>query len=73
MLLIVEPVGQRAERTEAEGREACAQMAGFGERLKARGLLFATESLRSQADAARVEVRGGKPRVVDDRSPRRRR
>jgi hypothetical protein len=40
-------------------------MVSFGEDLKARGLLLATESLKSHADAARAEVRGGRLRVVD--------
>ena len=65
MLLIVEPPGQRLTRTEAEGREAYAQMARFGQTLKDRGLLLATESLKSQTDSARVEVRGGRPHVLD--------
>ena len=45
MLLIVEPVGQRATRNEAEGREAYAQMQQFGEALAAEGKLQAVESL----------------------------
>jgi hypothetical protein len=65
MLLIVEPPGQRATRTEAEGREAYAQMLRFADSLKSRGLLLATESLKSQDHAARVQVRDGRPRVVD--------
>lgn len=65
MLLIVEPPGQRATRTEAEGRAAYDTMVAFGERLKARGLLVASESLRSQSDAARVQVRNGKMQVID--------
>ncbi|MCW7539158.1 YciI family protein [Aquabacterium sp. A7-Y] len=65
MLLIVEPIGQRRTRSEAEGREAYERMQRFGEDLQARGLLRASESLASQADAARVEVRGGKRRVLD--------
>ena len=65
MLLIVEPPGQRLTRTEAEGREAYAQMVRFGQALKERGVLLATESLKSQTDAARVEVRGGRPHVLD--------
>jgi hypothetical protein len=33
LLPIIEPVGQRATRTEAQGREACASMQRFGESL----------------------------------------
>jgi hypothetical protein len=65
MLLIIEPPGQRATRSEAEGRDAYAQMLRFGRGLKDRGLLLATESLKSHTDAARVEVRGGRSHVLD--------
>jgi hypothetical protein len=65
MLLMVEPVGQRQARTAAEGREAYASMVRWGESLKQRGLLIATESLRSQAQASRVQVRGGRASVMD--------
>lgn len=65
MLLIVEPVGQRASRTAEEGREVYARMTRFGESLRARGKLLAAESLASQASAARVHTREGKTQVVD--------
>jgi hypothetical protein len=65
MLLIVEPRGQRAERTPDEGKDAYAQMVRFGEGLKARGLLKAVESLQSDAGGVRVAVRGGKPVLRD--------
>lgn len=65
MLLIVEPRGQRAERTAEEGQEAYAQMVRFGEGLKARGLLRASESLRSDKDGVRVSVRNGKRTLLD--------
>lgn len=65
MLLIHEPVGQRATRSLAQGREAYAQMQAWGEALKARSVLISGESLKSQDDAARVQVRGGKPQVLD--------
>jgi hypothetical protein len=66
MLLIVEPVGQRAERTEAEGRALYAAMQRFGEQLAARGQLRAVESLASQDGAARVRAPAGAPvQVVD--------
>ena len=63
MLLIVEPIGQRRERTEDEGRALYERMKRFGEDLKARGLLLGVESLR--ADGVRVQVRGGKRTLVD--------
>ena len=65
MLLIVEPTGQRAERTEAEGRELYARMQRFGEDLKAQGKLKAVESLASQTSAVRVSTRGGKAQLLD--------
>jgi hypothetical protein len=65
MLLIIEPIGQRESRTEAEGREAYAVMRRFADELTAKGLLVSAESLASQAKAARVEVRGNKTQVVD--------
>lgn len=65
MLLIVEPLGQRATRTEAEGRAAYDAMVAYGKRLQERGLLVASESLKTQQDAARVQVRNGKPLVID--------
>ena len=64
MLLMVEPKGQRRTRTPEEGREVYARMVRWGENLKSRGLLVASESL-SLEDATRVRVRGGKAQVVD--------
>ena len=65
MLMMVEPVGQRQSRTEAEGREAYARMVGWAERLHERGLLIAAESLRSHSSASRLQVRGGQTHVID--------
>jgi hypothetical protein len=65
LLLIVEPRGQRGNRTPEEGRLAYAQMVQFGEGLKARGLLRASESLRSDSEGVRVSVRGGEPKLLD--------
>lgn len=65
LLLIIEPRGQRAERTEQEGREAYARMVRFGEELQGRGLLRAAESLRSDHAGVRVSVRDGKRLLRD--------
>jgi hypothetical protein len=65
MLLILEPPGQRATRTEAEGREAYARIQRFGERLAAQGKLRAVESLASQSGAVRVTRAAGQPQVLD--------
>ncbi|MGH8855749.1 MAG: YciI family protein [Telluria sp.] len=61
MLLIHEPVGQRATRSDAEGRAVYERMLRFGEDLRSRGLLLAAESLASQDSGARVT----KARIVD--------
>ena len=65
MLLIVEPVQQREERSEEEGRLLYEQMLRYTDDLKARGVLRASDSLKSHAEAARIEVRGGKRAVID--------
>ena len=66
MLLIHEDPAQRAKRTEAEGRAVFGQMLDYAEQLKKRGVLKAVESLSSpDANAARVQVRGGQARLVD--------
>ncbi|SIT35544.1 DGPFAETKE family protein [Paraburkholderia ribeironis] len=65
MLLIVEPTHQRAERGETAGRELYDQMVRFAADLKERGKLRGVESLTSQDDAVRVQVRGGQPKLLD--------
>jgi len=65
MLLIVEPRGQRQERTEEQGRGLYESMLGFAGGLKERGLLIAAESLRSDGAGVRVQVRNGKRVTVD--------
>ncbi len=65
MLLIVEPVGQRRARTEDEGRELYTRMLDFSAGLQARGVLKASQSLKSDAEAMRVQVRDGRSTLVD--------
>ncbi len=65
MLLIIEPAGQRRERSEAEGRELYARMLRFSSELKERGLLKSSQSLRSDAEGVRVQVRSGKRTLID--------
>jgi len=65
MLLIVEPTGQRAERTEQAGRDLYDRMLAFGADLKSRGVLMAAESLASQDRAVRIQKRDGRTRMVD--------
>jgi hypothetical protein len=65
MLLIVEPVGQRAERSDAEGRAVYDRMVRFGQDLQARGVLRASESLKSTEDGVRLQRRGGQATLID--------
>ncbi|HSV54948.1 MAG TPA: YciI family protein [Burkholderiaceae bacterium] len=65
MLLILEPTGQRSTRNEAEGHAVYDRMLRFGDDLKRRGLLRATESLSGHAGATRVQVRGGEAQMRD--------
>lgn len=65
MLLIVEPPGQRAERGLEAGKQVYAEMLRFAEGLKARGVLRGVESLASDAQGVRVQVRDGRPSLVD--------
>jgi hypothetical protein len=63
MLLILEPKEQRQSRSPEEGQAAWDSMLRFSEGLQAQGLLKAGSALKS--DGVRVEVRGGKSKVVD--------
>ncbi|QSQ25517.1 dehydrogenase [Pyxidicoccus parkwayensis] len=65
MLMILEPRGQRLERTQEQAHHAMDRMLRFREDLKSRGILRLGESLRSDDNAVRVGLRGGK-RVVND-------
>ncbi len=65
LLLIHEPVGQRAARSEAEGRAAYDAMLAFGAELRGRGLLAAAESLASERAATRVQRRDGRTQMLD--------
>jgi len=65
MLLVVERVGDRAVRSESEGRTLYDRMLRFSEDLKQRGLLTMSQSLKTDAAGARVTTRGEKPIVRD--------
>lgn len=65
LLLIIEPIGQRRGRTEAEGRVLYDQTLRFSADLKERGLLQLSQSLRSDANGVRVQLRGGKRSLID--------
>jgi hypothetical protein len=65
MLLVVEKPGDRASRSEMEGSELYDRMLHFSEDLKRRGLLTLSQSLKSDAAAARLTVRSEKPVLRD--------
>ncbi len=65
MLMIVEPRGQRSDRSEAEGRALYAEMVAFGQGLHAQGKLYASESLRPDDHAVRVRQAQGRPQLLD--------
>lgn len=65
MLLIMEPHGQRAARTETEGRAAYQRMLDYSAQLKARGVLRASQSLLTDTQGVRVRVRDGQRTLVD--------
>ena len=69
MLLMIEPVGQRQARTPEQGAEAYASMVRWGESLKQRGLLIASESLQSHSGASRVQKTSGRLHVTDGPFP----
>ena len=65
MLLVAEPRGQRAQRTDAEGRTLYARMEHYADDLKARGVLRAYSSLRNDSEGKRVQIRDGKRNLRD--------
>ena len=65
MLLILEPGEKRRTRPPDEGRLAYERMLRFTEDLKARGVLKASDALRSDAEGVRIESRGGKRTILD--------
>jgi hypothetical protein len=65
LLLIHEPIGQRAERGEANGRVVYQQMLDFTADLQRGGVLQASSSLADVAHGTRVQQRGGATRLVD--------
>lgn len=65
LLLIIEPIGQREARGPEAGREAYASMLAFGDSLAQRGVLQGAQSLAGLDHAARVQVRSGRPSIID--------
>jgi len=65
MLLVAEPRGQRAERTEEEGRTLYQRMLDYADGLKERGVLRAYSSLRNDSEGQRLQIRDGKRSLRD--------
>lgn len=65
LLLIQEPVEQRAERGEAAGREVYQHMLDFTESLRQRGVLMASSALEHVRSGQSLRIRDGQRRVVD--------
>ena len=65
MLLVVEKTGDRAARSESDGVALYERMLRFSESLKRRGLLTMGQSLKTDADGARVTKQGEKSLVRD--------
>ena len=63
MLLIVEPLGQRAERGRVAGEAVYQRMVDFSAELQAAGLLLGVNSLGTAA--RRLSKRDGDTQVVD--------
>lgn len=65
MLLIVERRGSRSARPSSEGQAVYERMSRFATDLKSRGILTASDSLKSDAEAVRLEIRDGKRTLID--------
>ena len=63
MLLIVEPQGQRADRSLEDGQAVYQRMVDYSHKLESSGILLGVNSLRSEA--TRLNKRAGKASVVD--------
>jgi hypothetical protein len=63
MLLILEPPGQRTQRSAAEGHAAYERMLDYARTLKERGVLLSVESLREEG--VRLNVEAGRKRLTD--------
>src|SRR5262245_6705682 len=59
-LLIMETSGDRRNRPKDVGRDAYDQMVRFAKGLQERGVLKGVESLKSDAEAVRIETKAGK-------------
>ncbi len=65
VLLVMEKVGERAQRGEAAGRELYDRMLRFSQELKDRGVLTLSQALTSELNAVRVRREGGRTVLRD--------
>jgi hypothetical protein len=65
MLLVVEKAGDRESRSPTEGSVLYDRMLSFSEDLKRRGLLTLSQSLKTEAVAARVTRQGDRSILRD--------
>jgi hypothetical protein len=65
LLLIMEDRDRRRKRAPDEARGEYERMMRFGEGLRGRGLLKASDALKPDAGGVRITVRGGKRIVAD--------
>ena len=65
LLLIMEPPGQRRRAPTTRGAHCYQRMLAFPRGLKARGVLRASQSLKTDDEGVRVQVRDGKRTLVD--------
>ena len=65
MLLIMEDPAQRDTRTREQGEAVYQRMVDFARKLQAKDQLLAVESLLSQQQATRIQVRGGQAQLLD--------
>lgn len=65
LLLITEPVDQRAERGEEAGRAVYQRMLDWQASLQQRGVLQAASALAHLNEGARLQVRQGRATVLD--------
>ncbi|MBS0380417.1 MAG: dehydrogenase [Proteobacteria bacterium] len=63
MMLILEPAGQRAARTDAEGRAAYQRMLEYAADLRRRGALVAADALKTAG--VRFTPQAGGPQRLD--------
>ena len=63
MLLIVEPQGQRDDRSLEDGQAVYQRMVDYSQKLESRGILLGVNSLKREA--VRLNKRAGKSSIVD--------